>query len=285
MPKRARRRRNAGGKKTERARAERTLSGREMAGIIASSRGNDGTSQSVVKREKHGLFHSLKKHDRKSQDFAETFDNSFYNGQTNALEGDQNGDQSVLSRVSAFEKLSSTTPSGSVQKAAGNHQNGTDFQESRTNGNKKGSITRGSELKARTSDANSQRPFVDHGDERPSTEQQFSTDINTKQLKSTAIREEEHAVIKPTKAQAVMSENLDSFNDITGNAASKKPPRSSKKSHVSDKIQLIFGYNARSEKLQIETERGYIAAKRKSVGKHGSFACFASCKAGRRGRS
>ena len=211
------------------SRAERTLSGRDMAGIIASSRANEGNPQPVVKREKHGLFHSLKKHDRKSQDFAETYENSHPNGQTTSLGEDQNGDQSVLSRVSVFEKMNSTPSQQAeyTQKHTGNLQNGSDIQESRTSGNKKDSLPRESEIKkvhARTYDLASQRPASLHGMERAAYERQLSAETKRKHDKSTAKPIVEPLEITPTKSQAVMSENIEGFNDITANARPSKPP-------------------------------------------------------------
>lgn len=216
------------------ARAERTLSGRDMAGIIASSRGNEGGSQTVVKREKHGLFHSLKKHDRKSQDFAETFENSYHNGQTTSLGDDQNGGQSVLSRVSAFEKLTSTQEGqeGNAQKSAGNLQNCSDFQERRTSWHKQDSLPRRNELKkvqARTNyDLQSQRPPANYGEESASYERQLSTDTKSKHVNTTTVPVVEHVDIEPSKSQAVMSENVGSFNDITA----KKPPVAPKNRNI-----------------------------------------------------
>ena len=209
--------------KDRKARAERTLSGRDMAGVIASS-----NKEHVVKREKHGLFHSLKKHDRKSQDFAETLEAGYPNGQTG---GEQNGDQSVLSRVSAFEKLS-YTPSeqaGNAGEPAGNAQNGSEFQEPQTSGNKKDSLRRGNEIKkvqARTYDLNLQRPSADNdGDGRATYERQLSTETKQSLFKSTAKPVVEPLDIKPTKVQAVMSENTANFNDITAKRpSSNKPP-------------------------------------------------------------
>ena len=215
--------------KDRKSRAERTLSGRDMAGLIASSRGNEGNTQPVVKREKHGLFHGLKRHDRKSQDFAETFDNSHPNGQTTSLGEDQNGGQSVFSRVNAFEQLN-YTPSeqaGNAQNPTGNLQNGSDFQDSRTSGNKKDSLPRGSEIKkvqARTYDLNLQRPSGDNGTERASYERLLSTETKPKHVQSTPKPIVEPLDIKPTKVQAVMSENTDGFNDITAKGPSSKPP-------------------------------------------------------------
>ena len=209
--------------KDRKARAERTLSGREMAGVIASSR------ESVVKREKHGLFHSLKKHDRKSQDFAETFEAGYPNGQTSSVGGDQNGDQSALSRVSVFEKLN-YTPSeqaGNVRKPAGNVQNGSDFQEPRTSGNKKDSLPRGNEIKkvqARTYDLNSQTPSADNEGSRTTYERQLSTVTKPGHFKRTEKPVVEPLDIKPTAVEPVMSENTESFNDITAKRPSSKPP-------------------------------------------------------------
>ena len=226
--------------KDRKARAERTLSGRDMAGFIATSR-EEGSTQPVVKREKHGLFHSLKKHDRRSHDFSETFDNSHPNGQSSSLGEDQNGGQSVLSRVSAFEKLKSNDSerSENVQNPTGNLQNGSDFQESRTSGNTDDSLSRGSQIKrvqARTYDLN-----VQSSGSNASYQRQLSNETKTKHAKSTAKPVVEPTEIKPTVSQTVMSENVEAFSDITAKRTSGKPPVAPKNLHT---IQASPTYNS-----------------------------------------
>ena len=208
--------------KDRKARAERTLSGRDMAGIIASSRSNETSSQPVVKREKHGLFHSLKKHDRKSQDFAETYENNHPNGQTTSSEADeQHGGQSVHSRISAFENFNSSA-AGDVEKPTGNFYNGSDFQEPSTSGSKKNSLSQGGEFKkvqARTYELN---PVDDR--EKVAYERQISAETNRKQAKTVAKPVIEPMHIKPIQSQTVMSENIDSYNDTTAKRPTSKPP-------------------------------------------------------------
>ena len=206
------------------ARTERTLSGRDMAGIIASSRGNEGNGQPVAKREKHSFFRGSKKNDRKSQDFTETYENSHSYGQATSLGEDQNGGQSVLSRVNAFERFNSEQ-AGNIHKPTGNLQNGSDFQESRTSGNKKDSLPRGGEVKkvqARTYDLNLQRGH--DGIDGASYERQLSAEEKPKHVKIAAQPVVEPLEIKPTKSQVVMAENTEGFDDITANVPSRKPP-------------------------------------------------------------
>ncbi|XP_028396450.1 unconventional myosin-XVIIIa-like [Dendronephthya gigantea] len=219
--------------KDRKARAERTLSGRDMAGFIASTRSNETSSQPVVKREKHGLFHSLKKNDRKSLDFAETFENSYPNGQTTSSESDQHGGQSIHSRISAFENFNSpaTGVGANVKKPTGNLYNGSDFQESSTSGKKKDSLSQGGEFKkvqARTYELNPQRSSVDNGQEKAAYERQSSAEMNRKQPQTTAKPVVEPMNIKPTQSQTVMSENIDSYNDTTAKRPSSKPPVAAK---------------------------------------------------------
>lgn len=206
------------------ARAERTLSGREMAGVyIGSSRGNESNAQPVVKKEKHGLFHGLKKHDKKSYDFGETHDSSYPNEQQTSSGESQNGGPSVLSRVSAFEKWHSSGSDSTekVKKLTVNLQNG-----SESSGNKKDLLQRGGDVN-RVQDGSYELSLqsVDNGIERGNYQRLLLAESNQKKVTNTAEPIVEPPEIKPAQMQAVMSENIaNSRDDITANGRPPVPP-------------------------------------------------------------
>ena len=216
--------------KDRKARAERTLSGREMAGIIAGSRAIDGT-QGITKREKHGLFHSLRKHDRRSYDLSDTAHQKYPNGEGKSEEFNTTAEQSVLNRVSAFEKLSA--PQEQVtkpQKPSGNLRNGSDFKDSGRSGDDGSSLKpqEGHE-KVKTRALELQRPSspAAYGsvNGRPSYDRQSSDDTKSKQEKMTAVSRVQHIEIKPTKVSSVMSESTDGVDEEMRN--NRQPPKAS----------------------------------------------------------
>ena len=209
------------------ARAERTLSGREMADNYASSREHDNT-QGVVKREKHGLFYSLRKHERKSHDF-ESNNQEYPNGQT-ATQGN-GGELSVGMRVSAFENIASnSTPPQTASKPL--HRNGSDYKESGRIGNDSRSLERRSDphkVKTKTFDLERSSAVVATGDghKPPKYERELSHEAKGRQGTAPTVTDVQHKEIKPSIAVSVMSTNAESSQGVTERAS--HPPKVAKK--------------------------------------------------------
>lgn len=226
--------------KDRKARAERTLSGRDMAGIIAGSRENDGGTQGSIKREKHGFLHSLRKHDRKSHDLSEySQEQGFPNGDDTSPEGGEvaSDKPSVHSRVSAFEQFTPAPPAVAVkpQRSSAILQNGSDAS--------KDSVRRGAgdgnslerqegykKVKTRAFDLQNSTPAVVGGSgngRQPSYESQLSVEAKQKQ-KTSGVAEVKHDEIKAAKSLPVMSEYADGADDkprLTG----RQPPKPKKR--------------------------------------------------------
>ena len=224
--------------KDRKARAERTLSGRDMAGIIAGSRENDGGTQGVIKREKHGFLHSLRKHDRKSHDLSEySQEQGFPNGDdTSPAEGGEVatiGQPSVVSRVSAFEQFTAAPPAVAAkpQRSSVSLENGSDVsKDSARRGAGDGSSLERQEgykkVKTRAFDLQKSTPAVVAGSangRQPSYESQLSVEAKQRQ-KASSVFEVKHDEIKAAKVLPVMSEFTDGADD-KARLTSRQPPK------------------------------------------------------------